>query len=194
MKRLIWPLLACLGIALTVSAWADTFRATELLESAIQYRATEGRGAVLGTAPLSSVELIFDDSDLRRATLIREVDPTEFRSGNIFRDSDIPNRVFEVDLFPRIRFETIRIEAEVFDLPDGGSRMFTAVGTLTMHGVERVIGVPVEVMRKGAMVTASGSFEVLLSDYEMKRPRFLFVVVADAIEVEFRVVVGIGRE
>lgn len=181
------PIAFVLLLALTAVARGESFIAELLPGSVIEYEIRDGTGVIVGRAPLTSLDLRFDDEDLRGTRVAAALDPAGFSSGSAIRDSNARRTVFDVAEFPLIAFEGIAVGADPIDLPDGAVRSLSVAGSLGLHGVERPLEVPLEVTRASGRLSASGSFEVRLSDHGMDRPRFLFLVVEDRVIVRLHI-------
>jgi len=57
-------------------------------------------------------------------------------------------------------------------------------GSLTLHGVKKMVGGPVEVRKAGAGLRVKASFPVNLPDYNIPEPRYLGVGVKNTVQVE----------
>ncbi len=162
--------------------------------SMVRYTARDQVSSWTGEAPVQSLELRFEDTDLSGVMMIVRVDPAAFRTSNFLRDSQARRAVFEVDRFPSIVFEGHMIMGEMLTLPFGAIRQLQFSGNLSLHGVTKPLTVEVMLMRQGDRVNAQGEFEVLLSDFEMTRPRFLTLVTEDVIQIEFDLMIEVGPE
>jgi polyisoprenoid-binding protein YceI len=93
------------------------------------------------------------------------------------------------DQHPRLRFEATALELQ------RGERGVIR-GTLTVHGVERQVSVPVTLSGLAAgEPVVEGSFEVLHTDHGMEPESIAGVVkVADAVEVTFRLAGAVTSE
>ena len=162
--------------------------------SVIRYTARDQVSSWTGEAPVQALEIHFKDTDISEIELTVQVDPAEFRSGNGVRDGQARREVFEVDRFPAIVFEGDAVAGDRLTLPFGGERQLQVSGELSLHGITRPLTVEVMLQRQGDLVTVQGGFEVLLSDFEMSRPRFLALVTDDAVQVEFDLVIEVTPE
>jgi polyisoprenoid-binding protein YceI len=152
--------------------------------SEVRYTAQEPRGSFSGVAPPERVALTLYPDNLRRTQLSVTVRPERFDSGVAIRDINARRTVFESATYPEIRFELTRVVSPEA-LPDAGAVSALLQGTLHLHGETRPLEVPVTLERQGETLTATGSFEVALSDFGMRRPSFLFYTVEDAVAVSF---------
>lgn len=157
-------------------------------QSYLEYEASTPNEVWRGRAPFERFSLAFDRQNLPETlTLQVELEPSAFNSGNVIRDINGQRTVFETGSYPTISFTSSSVEVSDPTFRSG-SQSVTVTGTLTMHGVEKTVSVPAAVTRTGDSFTATGTFEVLLSDYEMRRPSFLFVTVDDEVQIDFTVV------
>lgn len=179
-----WLMLILLGSSM---ALATSYRVNLLPASYLEYQISDGQGIITGRAPVESLSLHFDDKEQGNFVLEVVLDPARFDSGNFLRDTNARRTVFETDSYPLISFRGTAIEVSPATLPAGATRETQVTGKLEMHGVTHEVTVPVTVARSadGDVFTATGSFSVLLSDYDMKRPRFLWVRVADEVAISF---------
>ncbi len=128
--------------------------------------------------------LIGDRIDIRI-----EVDLASLDTGISLRNRHMRENHLETDRFPTALFEGARV------INGGGGALTTIVtsfeveGTFTLHGVTRTIRVPVEVTlltgpgHQGLRMT--GGFKVDLSDYEIARPKFLFLKLGEEQTISF---------
>lgn len=179
-----WALLLLLGSSITL---ATSYRVELLPASYLEYQISDGRGIITGRAPIESFTLQFDDTGGGDVVLEVILDPARFDSGSFLRDTNARRTVFDTDLYPLISFSGTDVEVATANLPPGATREAQVTGTLEMHGVTHEVTVPVTVARSadGDVFTATGSFSVLLSDYDMKRPSFLWIRVDDEVAISF---------
>lgn len=174
-------------LSLAVLLSAATYQGRLLPESFVEYHASDGLSRWSGRAPIGSLQFSFDDDKLSGASLVVVVEPERFDSGNFILDAQARSSVFNTARYPTITFTATRISADPDNLPSGATRELVMRGTLAMHGVERSLELPVTVRRDGNSFSASGEFDVRLSDFGMARPGFLMLVVADLVEVTFNI-------
>ena len=186
-KRVLWLLVFSSSLCFASAFSAAPLSVVLAPESAVVYEASDERESWQGEAPVERLTLRFDDENVREGMLEIAVEPGRFSSGNLIRDANARRAVFETSEYPEAVFRSERIESHYETLPDGATREMRVVGVLTMHGVSKPVRVPVTVTRKGDTLLATGTFEVLLSDYEMTRPSFLGNTVDDAVRVAFEI-------
>ncbi len=155
--------------------------------SVVEYTASDPAGSWSGRAPVAGLAFTLDPQNVRAASLSVTLRPGQFDSGNFIRDANARRAVFETAAYPDIRFDLTRARTAANRLADGATLQVELSGTLTMHGVTREVTTTATVSRAGATVRATGAFQVLLSDYAMKRPSFFGTSVDDAVQVAFDV-------
>lgn len=101
---------------------------------------------------------------------------SSFDSKNSSRDSHAMEMV-QSRKFPRVEFASDSIRAA----GDG----YLVSGKLTFHGKVRPVGFKVTARNLPGKIEVKGGFEVKLSDFDVERPRLLFVPVEDKISISF---------
>jgi len=111
-----------------------------------------------------SAELIFDLADLHSGIARRDRDMLEWE---------------EYSLFPRVRFRLGALER-----PASGALL--ARGTLTLHGVEHALSMPVSVLAEGEMYVVAGEAQLDYRDFGLPLLRkFLLQRVDPRLRVRF---------
>ena len=100
-------------------------------------------------------------ADLRHARGWVEAPVRSLATGNARRDRDL-NRSMESDRYPTLRYDLAGVTTRADD-PDGIDAVLH--GTLTVHGVTRVVDVPVLIVAGADVVTVRGCFPLDLTDY-----------------------------
>ena len=153
----------------------------ELASSTVTYTAADASDSWQGAAPLEDVTLTQTSDGL---AVTAGLETGNFNSGNFARDGNARFTVFETGEFPTATLGgTLPLAAPLLETQASGTATATFTGTLTLHGVTHNVSFPMEVSRDGTQATAEGSFAVLLSDYEMKRPNFFGNEVKDKVEL-----------
>ena len=83
--------------------------------------------------------------------------------------------------FDTARLSQIDLKGFNADAPEGKGS-FT--GLLTLHGVTKTVTGAVDVRQVGAGLRVKASFPVNLSDYSIRKPRYLGIGVKDIVQVE----------
>jgi polyisoprenoid-binding protein YceI len=119
------------------------------------------------------------------------VDLTTLKTGIGLRDTHMREQYLETHEYPTTIFELIRvIETDQNILTDQKPVKILAEGNFTVHGVTRAITVPLTITYikeseetkpklPGDLLHIVGTFDVLLSDYDIKRPQFVILKLDD---------------
>jgi polyisoprenoid-binding protein YceI len=184
MKR-VFVLLSMLFITLFVLAQTTV---TLSPESFVEYDAKDQNAQWTGRAQVARLEFSLNPDNIEDSGLTIAIKPDNFSSGNFIRDTNADRTVFEIGKYPEIVFVSERVQSDVDTLADGDSRAVTLTGDLTMHGVTNGVEAVFTLSRTGNAVTATGGFEVKLTDYGMRQPELFGVVVEDVVVIRFNVV------
>lgn len=149
-------------------------------ENFVTYQASHGGSSWHGRAPIDEM-VLEPNGDWLELTLL--VNPAHFDSGNLMRDGLASATVFESKTYPFVTFTT-SIKPSVLN---DDIQQLKVQGVLTMHGMAKEIIVLVNLERDGSRLTATGTFEVKLSDFHMTRPRVAGFLVNDDVTVYFNV-------
>ncbi|HLK51032.1 MAG TPA: YceI family protein [Bryobacteraceae bacterium] len=104
-------------------------------------------------------------------------------SGNTSRDSRMHKSILESAKFPRIVFRPDRIDGQ---LPDHGSSTLQVHGTLSIHGADHELTVPVELQTGPDQPSAVLRFTIPYVQWGMKNPSTLFLRVNDKVDIEIQ--------
>ncbi|MCS7244847.1 MAG: YceI family protein [candidate division WOR-3 bacterium] len=97
------------------------------------------------------------------------------KTGNGIRDAQM-YRSIKADKYEYIEF-----------FPD--SLVKNAIfGKLKISGIERYISVPINMKFENNFTFVSGEFKILLSDFQITRPKFGFIEVSDTVNISFDLV------
>jgi mono/diheme cytochrome c family protein/polyisoprenoid-binding protein YceI len=116
------------------------------------------------------------------------VDLGSFHTGLDLRDEDLRDQFFETSRFPNAVLELKQVEWAQKPAP-GANAQGTAIFSLNLHGVTRSLAAPITAKlgeRDGhPAVHVRTTFDLKLSDYQIQRPRRLFLKLGDAAHVTF---------
>ena len=115
------------------------------------------------------------------------VDLASLDTGIGLRNRHMRENHLETDTYPTAVFKGGEItEASAASLSTTPAT-FTLTGTFTLHGVTQEMSVQAEAVQVEAGIQVIAIFEVKLSDYDIKRPKFLMLKLADeqAVTVNF---------
>lgn len=188
--------IAVIFLALTFSAAA---------QNVVTFNINDNRGRDVVTftskAPLETIVgkssaitgyIDVDLNNVRQASSGRfEVELATLKTGIEMRDSHMREKFLETDKYPKAVFELTRVvEADKDTLPNQTPVDLVVEGNFTVHGVTKMITVPATVTyfkqtketeskAPGDLLSIVCSFDVLLSDYNIDRPQFLFLKLDD---------------
>lgn len=147
--------------------------------------------SIEGTAGKFQGEVHLDPSDLSKGgSVVLRVEAVSLETGNRIRDGKMRKSHLEVERFPEIVFRSTSVQVAADKAGGAAARKALVEGTLALHGAERSLLVPVAIRYDNGLFTAEGSVTLTYSDYGIPIPRFLWLVMDDAIDVRFRFVAG----
>ena len=112
-----------------------------------------------------------------------EVDMTTIATDIEKRDINVRSKIFEVDTYPRARFELIG-PVDVSHLPeDGTTANVTIPGTLTIKDVSREISAEFTAVRSGDLISMSATIPINRLDYNVETPEFVAAVIEETGEL-----------
>ena len=102
-------------------------------------------------------------------------------SGNSGRDHRMHNSILETEKYPEILFRPDHIQGS---LPARGSATLQVHGTLSLHGADHEITIPVEMRMDPDQPAAILRFTIPYIKWGMKNPSTLLLRVDDKVEIE----------
>ncbi len=113
--------------------------------------------------------------------LYLEVDLASLDTGLGLRNRHMRNNYLEVEEFPYAFFDATieRVEATA-----AGVFRVMARGVMNIHGVERSVDIPCDVVERGAGYRVQCVFNVLLSDFDIEIPKIMFLKLANEARLE----------
>jgi polyisoprenoid-binding protein YceI len=155
--------------------------------SSLNFNVSAQLHMVHGTGGKFEGKITGDPMDITHATMSIKLDPATFNTDNDKRDETMREKSLELAKFPWIEFNSTSIEAPKKELVDQQSVTATVHGTLKLHGVESKITVPVQIVKKGDELTAEGDIALKLDDFNIYRPRVVFVKLQNDISIHFKI-------
>jgi polyisoprenoid-binding protein YceI len=132
---------------------------------------------------------VFDPAQPRRgATGMMQVDLRTLKTGIGLRDEHMRDNHLETDKFPFAWFELTEVTGlpEAFDGEQGYE--VEGKGFFYLHGIKRLIDVDliltVEDDTEASALKVSAKFSLFLDDFEVERPKALFLKLAERIDLE----------
>lgn len=149
--------------------------------------------------------VVVDPGDIMGSTEGRiEVDLASLKTGIGLRDSHMRKQYLETDKFPKTVFEMTRVtETTRNTLEDQKPVELKLEGNFSVHGVTRQIVVPMTVTyireseatgarHPGDLLHIVGTFDILLSDYSIKRPQFVILKLDDKQRIDIDIFAATG--
>src|SRR3954469_18934310 len=173
--------LALLAAASSARAASTTFLLTRPGQAEVRFSVEAPLDTIGGLAygVLGAAQLDLE-SGATTARLV--VDLGSFHTGLDLRDEDLRDQFFETSKFPNAVLELKQVEWAQKPAP-GASAQGTAVFSLTLHGVTRSLAAPLTARlgeRDGhPAVHVRATFDLKLADYQIQRPRRLFLKLGD---------------
>lgn len=116
------------------------------------------------------------------------IDASSYNSNLGVRDQDVQEYYLEVQQHPTIRFSSNAVVKVEQAVPSKANWQISLRGTLDLHGVKKEISFPVRLRYEGKKIIAQGRLQILLEDFKIAVPRFLFLKAGNQVEVEFNIV------
>lgn len=122
-------------------------------------------------------------------TVHLEVDLASLDTGKKMRNEHMREEHLETDKYPKAVFDGAAVLSPAgAKLEPGKTTPFQIEGTFALHGVSRRLRCPAEATftpgAQGGRIAFRATFSVALPDYQIKRPEFLFLKLAEVQEVE----------
>ena len=113
--------------------------------------------------------------------LYLEVDLASLDTGLGLRNRHMREYYLEVEEFPYAFFNATieRVEATA-----AGVFRVMASGVMNIHGVERSVDIPCDVVERGEGYRVQCVFNLLLSDFDIEIPKIMFLKLADEVRLE----------
>lgn len=144
---------------------------------------TIGETEAVGRTPGVEGELVIDGGTLTSATFT--ADMTQIVSDESRRNDKIQSAL-ETAAFPTATF-TLTDPVDVGDLAEGAVVAVEVAGTLSVHGVEQAVTVPLQATLQDGVAVVTGAFEITFADHDVQVPTAPIVLsVSDVGDVEFQ--------
>lgn len=149
--------------------------------------ATIGYKEAVGRTPDVEASITIVGGRLTAVTVVADL--RGLRSDDSRRDGALRRQALETDDFPTTTFALDEPAAIPAGLVAGESIAIEASGTLTLHGVERAVAIPIEARLTGDLLVVVGSLPILFADYDIAQPRSpILVSIEDNGVMEFQLV------
>lgn len=155
-----------------------------------RFRVDAPLDAIEGSSSGLTGELRFDEASWSEGTGKIHIALSGFTTGLSLRDEDLRDQFFGVDRFPEAVLTITRLERPSQGvLVPGREGQADAVGTLSLHGKEQPVRIPIWVLlteeagRRDLQIT--GNFDVPFTEYGIPRPARLFLKLGTVARVRF---------
>jgi polyisoprenoid-binding protein YceI/cytochrome c553 len=172
------------------SAWAqgDTYT-VDRTQAEVRFRVDAPLDDIVGVSESLSGSIRYDAAT-GTGTGKLTADLATFRTGISLRDEDLRNEFFQASRFPIAVFTVQRMERTQPAKVPGDVEQAQAFGTLSLHGVEHVVRIPLKLQHlelvDRSVIQALGTLTVKFADYQIQRPTALFLKLGDTANVEVR--------
>jgi polyisoprenoid-binding protein YceI len=145
-----------------------------------------------------------DPANVSTAKARFEVDLATLKTGIDMRDTHMREQYLEIDKFPKAIFELTKVlKSSQNTLDDMKPVDLTVEGNFTVHGVTKAITIPMKVTYfkesegtksrlPGDIVHVQAKWDLLLSDYDIKRPQFIILKLDDKQAIDIDVFASTG--
>jgi len=185
-----WKTLLLLLLLPTLAAAEPRTWTLEKGTGRARFRVDAPLDAIEGSSSSLSGELRFDEATWAEGTGKIRISLSGFTTGLTLRDEDLRDQFFGVDRFPEATLTFTRLERPSQGaLVPGREGQADAVGTLSLHGKEQPVRIPITVLLTEASgrreLQVSGSFDVPFTEYGIPRPARLFLKLGTVAKVRF---------
>lgn len=129
-----------------------------------------------------------DPKDITAAKITIRLDPKNFDTDNDKRDKVMREKSLEIEKYPFIEFESTSIQAVQKELAPHRPAEATIQGTLKLHGIEKQIAVPVQILWDERQLTAEATLNINLDEFGIFRPKVLVFRLQEEVNAHFRIV------
>jgi polyisoprenoid-binding protein YceI len=155
-----------------------------------RFRVEAPLDAIEGSSAGLSGELRLDEATWAEGTGKIRISLSGFTTGLTLRDEDLRDQFFQVQRFPEATLTLVRLERPSQGaLVAGREGQADAVATLSLHGKEQTVRIPIAVLlteESGRrLLQVSGTFEVPFTEYGIPRPARLFLRLGTVAKVRF---------
>jgi polyisoprenoid-binding protein YceI len=153
-------------------------------QTSVQFKLGATLHSVKGTFRLKRGTIRFDDAT-GAASGELAIDAASGQSGNTDRDRDMHQKVLESAKFGEIVFRPRSVSGKV---QKQGTSKVTLTGTISIHGADHELSVPLDVESAGGSYTANGRFNIPYVKWGMKNPSKALLRVSENVEIAIRAV------
>ena len=147
-----------------------------------------------------------DPANVATAKANFEVDLASLKTGIDMRDTHMREQYLEVAKYPKAIFELTKVlKSSSNTLEDMKPVDLTVEGNFTVHGITKTISVPMKVTYfkesentknrlPGDIIHVQAKWDLLLSDYSIKRPQFIILKLDEKQAIDIDVFASTGTD
>ena len=183
MKSLLFSL--ALLVALLPSFGQTTFKVVAgNANTIVQFTSKATTETVVGTTHTATGSIEFDPSSSGQgARGDIHVDLSSIKTGLALRDRHMRQNQLETGKYPEAVFTLTSLTLPSGGLPEGILTRVNVKGTFSLHGVEHSIEpesyITLSNSSSGTAISVASNFTLRLADYNIKRPQFLMLRLAE---------------
>ncbi len=180
---------AALGLVAAGAARATEFDVRPGGETKVVFASRAAIESFEGKTNRMEGRLVLDPSNLGDSVTVHlEVDLASLDTGIAKRNQHMRENHLETAKYPKAVFDGAALRGPAgAKLEPGKPASFDVEGTFTLHGVSRRLRIQAEVTYRpgggGGTLAFKTEFPVALADYNISRPQFLFLKLADVQQV-----------
>lgn len=168
-----------------IPSWVAAAPLTVVPEkSFVQFTSKAPFETVIGKTGDVSGEVNLSGANLRSVSGTIIVKAASIKTGNRLRDKNMREDYLESAKYPEIIFKIEKVVTGPASLSKGEDSPFTLEGTFEIHGIKKKIVVPATVsLDTDGGLEVKSEFVIGLSDFQIKRPSFLIMRLAEEVTV-----------
>ena len=208
MKKLI---IASLLLTVAASAWAqgaaNVFYANDPnKKDVVMFTSQAPLETIVGKTANILGKIEVDPANVATAKANFEVDLASLKTGIDMRDTHMREQYLEVAKYPKAIFELTKVlKSSSNTLEDMKPVDLTVEGNFTVHGITKTISVPMKVTYfkesentknrlPGDIIHVQAKWDLLLSDYSIKRPQFIILKLDEKQAIDIDVFASTGTD
>jgi len=118
--------------------------------------------------------------------IVFQMNMISFKFKKALMETHFNEKYVESEKYPKSTF-TGKIKDWNSNLLDGENHNVTAVGTITIHGIEKEIEVKGSLQKKNKNITINSDFELIISDFEIKISKLVLDKISKKVQVKVNI-------
>ena len=184
-RRLECLILSCVFFASAVLANAAPYQLNPKAKNRVEFQSSATLESFSGKAKNITADFEIDPAILSKSTGKLTVDLRTLDTGLELRNKHMRENHLNTDSFPNAVFDLDSVTGATAMASTGATNL-TIHGTMTVHGVTRQVSAP------GTLQAANGpagtlqvrtEFPLKITDYDIPRPEFLFLKLAEEVKI-----------